>query len=386
MSTTENQTTILVVDDTPDSLGLTAEVLNRSGYIVLTARGGREGYKIAQQAGPDLIVSDVAMPVMDGIELCRRVRAHNRLRWTPILLMSALRKDNESVVQGLRAGADDYLEVPYDPERLITKIARLVERKALEEVLRRAKDDLEEKVKDRTRELQEMTGELLDEVKERTAAEGRVRELLRRIVDIQEEERRGIARELHDHLGQQLTALRLSLDPIKQEAWGRDNLRARVERFENILRRLDSDVDMMAWRLRPAALDHLGLSATLEQFVREWSGHAGVAAEFHAAELSGVRLPPEVETNLYRITQEALNNVQKHADAGKVCVILERRGEQVVLIVEDDGKGFDPDEKGSGGGCMGLINMSERTALINGRLEIESAPGAGVTLFARVPL
>jgi signal transduction histidine kinase len=385
MGTTANQTTILVVDDAPDRLRLTAELLTQSGYRVLTAGNGREGYKIAEQAGPDLIVSDVAMPVMDGVELCRLVRAHNGLRWTPILLMSALRKDNESVVRGLRAGADDYLEAPYDPERLITKIARLVERKAQEEALRRANDELEEKVKGRTRELQEMTGALLDEVKERTAAEQRVRELLRRIVNIQEEERRAIARELHDQLGQQLTALRLSLDPIKQEAWGREASRAKVEHFEEILRRLDSDVDMMAWRLRPPALDDLGLSAALEQFVREWSEHSDVEAKFHAAGLGGDRLPPEVEVNLYRITQEALNNIEKHAQAGNACVILERRDEQVMLIVEDDGKGFDPDEKG-GGGSMGLINMRERAALINGRLEIESAPGAGTTIFARVPL
>jgi signal transduction histidine kinase len=386
MNTTENRSTILVVDDAPDHLRLTAELLTQSGYRVLTAGDGREGYKIAEQTGPDLIVSDVAMPVMDGIELCRQVRANDGLRWTPILLTSALRKDNESVVEGLRAGADDYLEVPYDPARLITKIARLVERKALEEALRRAKDDLEEKVRERTRELQELTGELLDEVKERTTAEGMVRELLRRIVTVQEDERLCLAREVHDHLGQQLTALRLSLDSIKQEALGRENLLAKVERFEEILRRLDSEVDMMAWRLRPAALDQLGLSTALEQLVREWSGHSGVAAEFHAVGLGGDRLPPDVETNLYRITQEALNNVQKHAQAGKVGVLLERRGEQVTLIVEDDGKGFDPDEKVSGGGCMGLINMHERAALIDGWVAIESAPGGGATLFVRVPL
>lgn len=383
MNATENQTTILVVDDAPDRLCLTAELLAKSGYRVLTAGDGLEGYKIAEQAGPNLIVSDVAMPVMDGIELCRRVRAHDTLRWTPILLTSALRKDDESVVLGLRAGADDYLEVPYNPERLVTKIARLVERKALDETLRRAKDELEEKVRERTRELRELTGRLLDEIKERAAAERRVRELLRRIVNVQEEERRGIARELHDHLGQQLTALRLSLDSIKREAWGRETLRAKVERFEDILCRLDSDLDTMAWRLRPASLDQLGLSATLEQFTREWSGQSGVAAEFRAAGLDGDRLPPEVETNLYRITQEALNNVQKHAEACKVCVLLERRDGKVTLIVEDDGKGFDPDEQG--GGCMGLINMRERAALINGQLEIESAPGAGATIFVRVP-
>ena len=374
----------MVVDDAADRLGLTAELLTRSGYRVLTAGDGREGYKIVEQARPDLIVSDVAMPVIDGIEFCRRVRAHDRLRWTPILLTSALRKDSESVVEGLRAGADDYLEAPYDPERLLTKIARLVDRKALEEALRRAKGTLEEKVAERTRELQEVTGRLLAEVKEHAASEQRVRELLRRIVDIQEEERRSLARELHDHLGQQLTALRLIVDSIKQEARGRENLGAKMEIFENILLRLDSDVDTMAWRLRPASLDELGLSAALEVFVCEWSGHSGVAADFHAVGLNGGRLPPEVETNLYRIAQEALNNVQKHAEACKVGVLLERRDERVTLIVEDDGKGFDPNERGDG--HMGLINMRERAALIDGQLEIESAPSTGTTLFVRVPL
>jgi CheY-like chemotaxis protein len=105
MNTTKDRSTILVVDDAPDHLRLTAELLTQSGYRVLTAGDGREGYKIAEQTGPDLIVSDVAMPVMDGIELCRQVRANDGLRWTPILLTSALRKDNESVVEGLRAGS-----------------------------------------------------------------------------------------------------------------------------------------------------------------------------------------------------------------------------------------------------------------------------------------
>src|SRR5438477_5010348 len=119
--------TVLAVDDTPDRLQLLEVLLRQSGYRVLTAAEGREGLKIALDECPDLIISDVSMPVMDGIELCRRVRADARLSAVPFLLVSAMRKDSESVVEGLRAGADDYLEAPYDPMRLIALSARLVE-------------------------------------------------------------------------------------------------------------------------------------------------------------------------------------------------------------------------------------------------------------------
>ena len=126
--------TVLVVDDTPDKRQLLETLLRHSGYRVLTAGDGSEGLDAARAARPDLIISDVAMPVMDGIELCRRVRAEDGLRLTPLLLVSAMRKDSDSVTAGLLAGADDYIEAPYDPMRLVAKIARLMERKRAEEL------------------------------------------------------------------------------------------------------------------------------------------------------------------------------------------------------------------------------------------------------------
>ena len=160
---------------------------------------------------------------------------------------------------------------------------------------------------------------------------------------------------------------------------------AQVEQAQAAAGRLDSEVDFMAWELRPAALDDLGLAAALENFVHEWSEHFGIAADYHSTGLARRRLAPELETNLYRIAQEALNNVAKHAGATHVGVILERRDQHIALIVEDDGGGFDPsDEMGEERG-MGLLNMRERAALVGGALEIESAAGEGTTVFARVP-
>ncbi|HJQ31476.1 MAG TPA: response regulator [Pyrinomonadaceae bacterium] len=120
--------TVLVVNDEPDVAELMSLQLRNAGFRVLTAFDGREGYEVAQAEDPDLIISDVVMPRLTGIEMCRLIRAHTRLRTTPVLLVSAARRDSESVVEGLKAGADDYLEAPYDSLRLAAKAARLIER------------------------------------------------------------------------------------------------------------------------------------------------------------------------------------------------------------------------------------------------------------------
>ncbi len=130
------ESTVLVVNDAPDSLELMRLLLSRAGYRVLTAFDGQEGYEVARRERPCLVVSDVSMPRVDGIELCRLMREHAGLRDTPVLLVSAIRKDSESVVEGLKAGADDYLEAPYAPTLLLAKVAQLIERVETEDALR----------------------------------------------------------------------------------------------------------------------------------------------------------------------------------------------------------------------------------------------------------
>ena len=269
------------------------------------------------------------------------------------------------------------------------KIARdLTERKLTEEALRDAHENLETKVIERTAELAESNESLRLEMAERTRAEEERVGLLRKIVTTQEDERSRIARDLHDTLGQRLTALRLKIASLKESYGKDDELGARIERLGEIGAKLDEEVSFLAWELRPAALDDLGLVAAAGNYVQEWSRHFNIPADFHSSGLKNKRLDPAIETNLYRIVQEALNNVFKHAKASQASVVLERRQKLVVLVIEDDGKGFDPKAntkvKSSGRG-LGLVSMRERAALVGGTVEIESAPGRGTTVFVKVP-
>ena len=228
------------------------------------------------------------------------------------------------------------------------------------------------------------------DITERRRADAAVRdrEIMHRIVDAQEAERHRIARDLHDHLGQQLTALRFKLESIRAKS-ADPTILAEVIDTQEYASRIDLDINYLAWELRPTELDHLGLADSLSSFVREWSKTYGIAAEFHSSKNKNGRYHAELETNLYRIVQEGLNNILKHAGATSVSVLLEQRDDLLVLIIEDDGKGFEPGTgrtNGSSGSGLGLIGMHERTALLGGTLEIESRPGEGTTVYARVPV
>jgi two-component system CheB/CheR fusion protein len=214
----------------------------------------------------------------------------------------------------------------------------------------------------------------------------RHKEILQKLVGAQEDERKRIARDLHDHLGQQLTALRLKLDNAKKLCHDNDQLCTEIDETQAIAENIDADVDFLAWELRPAALDDLGLAAALKKYVKEWSRHTGIGAEFYTSGFDKTRLAPEVETNLYRITQEALNNVFKHAAAKSANVLLEKRGSLIVLIIEDDGKGFEIENKKNKDKGLGLVGMGERATLVGGKIQIESTLKEGTTIFVRIPI
>jgi signal transduction histidine kinase len=259
--------------------------------------------------------------------------------------------------------------------RGFVKVLRdLTDRKRMEDALREARDELEARVEERTAELTR-------------AHEARV-ELLRRVVTAQEDERRRVSRELHDGLGQELTALILGLKALEQavpeDAPGRDRLRE----VEATVGRIGREAHELALDLRPTALDDIGLAPALSAYVTRWSERCGLAADFQAVGLDGDRLPRDVETTVYRVVQEALHNVAKHAAARRVSVIVERRGDELTALVEDDGRGFDTEGVGSRSGRrgLGLLGMRERVGLVGGTLLVESGDGAGTTVRARIPL
>ena len=224
---------------------------------------------------------------------------------------------------------------------------------------------------------------------ERAVALDRVNRLLTRLVTVQEEERRRMARNLHDHLGQQFTALRLTIGSLKDRTVAEQEFGRRIERADHLAEAIDKDVDLLVWELRPPVLDVSGLATALNEYLREWSATSGIAAEFHLTSNEVVRLRPDTETQLYRIVQEALQNVRKHSNATSVSLLMEQRENEIVLIIEDDGRGFDAepaDRKKNIAAGMGLISMEERAALMGGSLQIESRPGQGTSVFVRVPI
>lgn len=260
--------------------------------------------------------------------------------------------------------------------QLFTAMVDVTERRRLEEERQRIHEAERQKA-----------AALAREVAVRLMAEERVKALLDRLVEVQEQERRRLALNLHDQLGQQLTALRLTIDALRAVDPASADGRARFAMMEQIVTQMDRDVDFLAWDLRPAALDDVGLEAALQEFIRQWSSTQGIEAEFHSTLGDGARLPRDVESHLYRIVQEALNNVGKHAQAAHVSVLLERRGDEVRLIIEDNGRGFDLEAvRGKRGSGMGLAGMQERAASIGGDLQLESSPGKGTTLFVRLPI
>jgi signal transduction histidine kinase len=208
------------------------------------------------------------------------------------------------------------------------------------------------------------------------------RDAVRRVVEAQELERRRLARELHDETGQALTSILLGLKPL-EEALADHPAHADVaELREHVVNALQ-DVRRLAVELRPAVLDDFGLEPALERLTDAFAEQTGLRVDFHSA-LGETRLPGEVETTLYRVVQESLTNIVKHANANSVSVSLARREAGVAAVIEDDGAGFDQRSVRNDG--VGLLGMRERLALLDGRLEIESRPGAGTTIVAEVPV
>jgi signal transduction histidine kinase len=225
-----------------------------------------------------------------------------------------------------------------------------------------------------------MTKQLREKEEERS-------QLLARVLAAQEDERKRIARELHDEAGQALTSMLLGLTRI-EGAVSEPGAKAQAAELKATASNALDLMRDLARDLRPSTLDDLGLVAALGRYVSDYGAKHNLETDFQAASFGGTRLRPEVEIALYRITQEALTNVSRHAAATSVSVVLERRNGAAILVVEDDGVGFDSEQISTSPPAprLGLLGMEERAALAGGLLTIESKPSKGTAIFVQVPL
>lgn len=345
---------VLVLEDEPADAELELAALAEGGFrCEPTLVDGRAAFEAAFVPGRyELIIADYRLPDYTGLEALEHVRRRDSL--VPFVLVSGALGE-ERAVEALRSGATDYV--------LKQGLARLAS------AVRRALEERREHERHlSTRKALELSQE-------------RLRALSRRLLEVQEEERSRLARDLHDDIGQVLTALKIQLESLARAG---DAVEARAAECVETTRHALERVRQLSLSLRPLQLDDLGLVAALRSHLDRQASIGGLTPHFDASE-SPRGVAPDVETACFRVAQEAINNVLRHARARNLWVRLFTAGGRLALSVRDDGGGFDLDaarRRGAAGASLGLVGMEERAALAGGTLELRSAPGHGTVLLA----
>lgn len=227
---------------------------------------------------------------------------------------------------------------------------------------------------------------IVEDITQRKLVEAERVELLRRLVNAQEDEQRRISRELHDQMGQSLAALLLGLKALRNSVREQSAVES-IQRLQDITNRIADEMHHLIRELRPTALDDLGLETALRNYLEEWAERSNITIDFHANGLLHQRLGRQLESTIYRIVQEAVTNAIKHANAQNISIILENRRNRVLVIIEDDGVGFDAEallKTPPRNRRFGLLGMQERVTLVGGSLSIESTPGIGTTVLVHI--
>lgn len=401
MKTPENKGVVLLADDVPANLHVLADMLKQHGYKPRPVSSGRLALQAAQHDPPDLILLDVMMPDMDGYETCCQIKADPILKEIPVLFISGLSRHIDKV-KAFNAGGVDYVTKPFQSEEVAARINTHLELSRQKRELRKNRDQLlqaqmalrvayemlEQRVLERTAELLATNARLQKEVARAENAEKERREVLRRFVTAQEDERRRVATELHDQMGQHLAAVRLWLKQIETSERRTNATAAAVEELQQVVNSIMKEVHRLASELRPASLGPMGLCAALRRHVSEWSERTRIAADFIGDDPNRLDLPSFVEIILYRVVQEAMTNIAKHAQATEVCVSLAAEHDRVVAVIKDNGKGFDVEAVLNHADIrqrLGLMGMQERVELANGTFKVKSQIGAGTSIIAIIP-
>jgi signal transduction histidine kinase len=342
---------ILIVDDDPLGLTTLESTLDGQGYNITFADNGLTALKKADELMPDLILLDVMMPVMDGFEVCRRIRATPKLAEVPIIILTAL-DDRTSRLLGIEAGADDFLSKPVDRQELRLRVHTIIRLNRYRTLLTQRED---------------------------------LRQMAERVVTAQEEERKRLSRELHDDLGQALIAHALSLQNLQSELPMQPDLLS--NRLDTLIADTNQTINKMrllAHDIRPTLLDTLGLRTALETYSREFSLRTGLPVKFEA-DLKLPEISDVYSITLYRTLQETLTNVIKHSNASQVWVELIIEEHQIVLTIQDNGSGFSEEGNSSRKG-IGIAGLRERLTLVGGEFVVSSSATKGTIISAHLPM
>lgn len=371
---------ILIVDDTPANLKMMVEYLEQCGFGTRMTRSGENALKRVQYDPPDLILLDVLMPDMDGFETCRRLKASTSTKNIPVIFMTAL-TNTEDKIKGFEVGAVDYVSKPLNQEEVLARITTHLRQRGIAL-------NLQEKISQLEHRNQTERSRLLEAVKEQRK---QLRALNHRLTTVQEEKQKQLARELHDELGQALTAISINLVAIEEEL--PTSYRAKLgERLQDTILLVDQTLEQtreLSLNLRPIMLDELGLVPALRSYIKRYARRVNLEVKFEVIGLEQ-RLPSDIETALFRIVQEGLTNVARHAQASQVHLQLQRKKGSILTTIFDNGRGFDvatvigrSGETLTGG--MGLLGIRERVTLLRGHINIKSTPGQGTVLSIEIP-
>jgi len=367
---------VLIADDNSDMRQYLARLLSEQ-YEVETVADGQEALRAAHEHSPDLIVSDVMMPILDGFELLKTLRAEEQTRTIPVVLLSA-RAGEESRVEGIQAGADDYLIKPFSARELLARVSGRLEISRLqrdrESQLRVNQAELEQRVQERTQELLNASQEL--------------RELSARILQAQDEERRRIARELHDGAGQLIAALGMEASNLAKE---RERLSSRaassLDNIESLVAQMTQDIRTMSHLLYPPLLDDVGLQSALREYVTGFAERSGIQVSLDISSQIE-RLDRDYELSLFRIVQECLTNIHRHSGSKTASIRIVQDDEAIALEVRDKGEGMPVErlsEIQSRGSGVGIRGMRERVLQLSGTMSIES-DGSGTRIHVVIPI
>jgi signal transduction histidine kinase len=325
---------------------------------------------------------------MDGFETAALIRQRPRLEHIPILFVSAINTQERDRVRGYALGAVDYIFTPVIPEILRAKVSVFTDlHKKSHKIAAQATQliQLNKVLEEQLASITLLNDELTGANAELRDSREQLRHLTARIHALREEERGRIAREIHDDLGGSLTALKMDLHRAMRALGSNDHpLNANLNDCSRMIDQLVGRVRRIATELRPALLDEVGLSAAVEWQLQEFEQRSGIRSLLHLT-VADLPLAPETATTVFRIFQEALTNVARHAKATQVEVNLQEQPDHLVLQVCDNGRGIQLAELNNTQ-SLGLVSMRERVQLLSGELNISGHPDQGTTVFVKIPL